>query len=246
MNPVEEFQAVRKTAVAKNQEKHLELWNAWKDNGQRPQELTPLMEAFRPKIIQKTREWRPPSIPEPVYHADLEGHLIKAFETYNPTKAALSTHVENSLMKSLRYTYHNQNFAYMPEQQTRMIGKIDKAKNILEEDLGRPPTFEEIAKHMGKPLSQIKRVEQGRLKDIAVSTYESDPTEHFSSRERELIDLLPEVLTNDEKDVFKHIFHQDPSKRITSTNVLAQRLGKNAPQISRLKTSILKKMDKYR
>jgi DNA-directed RNA polymerase specialized sigma subunit len=254
-NPATEFLREKNAAPAKHQEKHLQLWQTWKDNKQTPDHLEPLMKTFEPKVRQKMREWKAPNIPEAVFKAELQKHLITAFETYDPQKAALSTHVERRLMKAMRFNNQHQNFAYIPEGKSEYIGKINKARDQLTEDFGRAPTFDEISKHMNVKGLTPKKVEEvvGAMRRDIPASRDEGGLRRFEknqgneiTRDREVLALLPYSLSPDEKQLFEHMFYADGRTKEVSTNELAKTLGKSSPQISRLKSSILEKLKKYR
>jgi DNA-directed RNA polymerase specialized sigma subunit len=198
---------------------------------------------------------RRPTSPEATFKAELQKHLISAFETYDPAKAALSTHVERRLMKAMRFNNQHQNFAYIPEGQSEHIGKINKARDQLTEDFGRAPTFEEISKHInvkGLTPKKVETIVGAMRKDIAASKDDGGlrrferPGNLEMIRDREALAMLPYSLSADEKQLFEHMFHEDGRVKETSTNELAKKLGKSSPQISRLKSSIIEKLKKYR
>lgn len=222
------------------------LWREWNDGGRKSEHLEPLLQAYKPLIAQKVREWRPPAIPESAFKAELETHLIKGLETYNPERAALSTHLNVRLQKAKRYMVQHQNLAYIPEGQAAYIGKIQKARDQLTDELGRAPTHIEIGKQVGLTPKRVGTIVSAMRKDIPASVFgESDPGTKATAREREVLSLLRYNLGPEELTVFKHLYGQDGHARIQSTNELAQKLNKSPSQISRLKSSILRKYKQY-
>lgn len=245
-SPVDEFLVTKEAAMQAKREQELQQLGLWKKT-QDPEHLAPLLKSYEPVIAQKMRQFRAPAVSEPAFKSELQKHLIGAFQTFDPSRGAqLSTHVENRLMKAQRYNTRYQNLAYIPEGKTKHIGKINKARDILSEEFGRPPTHSEIADHLGMPLKQISQVISSQRRDIPASSFESDPAEIAMHRDQEVLDLLPYNLTPDEKQVFNHIFGREGAQKLDSTNAIAARLGKSAPQVSRLKTSILNKYKQYK
>jgi DNA-directed RNA polymerase specialized sigma subunit len=245
-NPVDEFLKTKEAALQQKRENELKQLELWKQT-QQPEHLAPLLKSFEPVVAQKLRQYKAPTVSEPAFKAHLQKQLIGAFQTFDPGRGAqLSTHVENRLMKAQRFNTKFQNLAYIPEGKTRHIGKINKAQDELAEQFGRPPTHSEIADHLGMPPKQVSQVISAQRKDIPASTFESDPTEIAMHRDQEVLDLLPYNLTADEKQVFNHIFGRDGATQLSSTNQIASRLGKTAPQVSRLRSSILKKYQQYK
>lgn len=235
----------RKKHAAARAAQDLELWNKWNESGRKPEHLEPLLNRYENLFNRKVQEWSPPMIEREAMKADITKNAIKAFQTYNPDKAALNTHVQNYIQKSKRFMVQHQNVAYIPEQQAYSIGDIQRAQSSLNEDLGRDPTPSEIADHLGMKVKDVVKIQKSIRKDIAGSSLESDPMPHLGSRQQEVLAILPSVLTPEEKQVFDYMYHPDPKKRIMSTSVIARKMGKNDSQVSRLKTSIIGKAKKY-
>jgi DNA-directed RNA polymerase specialized sigma subunit len=245
-NPLDEILDEKEKQAVDRKVREVGLWQTWNQNGRKPEHLEPLLKAYQPLVNQRAKEWKPPAIPQSAFKAELQNHLIKALETYNPERAALSTHIGVRLQKAKRYMTQHANVAYIPEAQVSYIGKIQRATDKLTEDLGRAPTHNEIADHVGLPLKRVSTIIGAMRKDIPASAFgENDPMQKATAREREVLDLLQFNLSSDEKQVFNHLYGREGQPTITSTNELAQRLGKSPSQISRLKTSILGKYKKY-
>jgi DNA-directed RNA polymerase specialized sigma subunit len=248
-NPLEALEEAEEKTANDRKAKELDMLHTWRANGQQPEHLQPLIQAYNPVVNQKIKQWKAPSVPESAFRAELHGHLIKAFETYDPNRGAqLSTHVENRLRKAMRYNANYQNVARIPEGQIRKIAPIRLAQQELKDSLGRDPTHDEIADHLGMAPKQVARVMGSLRADIPDSAFESQPDDTMKQmgRDREVLSLLPTTLSHEERTVFHHIFGTEGHQKIDSTNDLAKKLGKSPSQISRIKTSILKKYEEYK
>ncbi len=247
-NPIEEFNSLKQRQAASRKQTEVGHWEKWKaaPEEEKPAHLQPLLKAYAPTFTRKVKEWKPPAIPESAFRAELHRQFINALDSFDPNRAALSTHVETRLQKGLRFVGRHQNMAYIPEGQTQYIGKIQRAQDQLTEDFGRPPTHDEIADHLGISPKRVGTVIKSMKKDFAFSSLEFDNTTQPSSREQEVLSLLPFSLSSDEKEIFDHIFGQNGKTKVTETNELARRLNKSPSQISRIKTSILSKYKQYR
>lgn len=247
VNPVDDFLAARKEKAEKRKGKEVAMWEAWKHapSHEKPRKLEPLLKAYEPTFNTKVREWKPPAIPESAFRAVLTEHFVKALNIYDPTKAALSTHIEQRLQKAKRHVIKHQNIGYIPEGQVQYIGKINKAVDHLTEEFGRPPTHDEIADHLGMTPKKVNTIMQNLRRDVPNSKWESDPTVHEIGREQEVLNLLQYNLSPEEKNVFEYLYGQNGKPVIGSTNALAAKLGKSPSQISRLRTAILNKYKTY-
>jgi hypothetical protein len=248
-NPLSEFRDFRQQQSTTRKDRETELVDRWKaaTDHEKPQHLLPLLKIYEPTFNRKVNEWSrgARAIQPAAFHAELQKQFINALHTYDPSKAALSTHVEMRLQKAKRFVGTHQNLAYIPEGQARYIGPIMKARDELQEQFGRDPTHSEIADHLGLTVNRVERLTKSLKKDIPASMLVNDPSAQSSSREREILDLLSYNLSQEEKHVFDHLFGRNGMPVIQSTNDLAKKLGKSAPQVSRLKTSILNKYKQY-
>lgn len=245
-DPVDDLLLTKKAELQKKREQEIQQLNLWKQTKD-PAHLEPLLKAYEPLIAQKIRQYKAPSIPEAAMKAELQTHLIKSFETFKPDRGAqLPTWVNHNLQKAQRYNTRYQNTGYIPEGQTKYIGPIQRAQNELTEQFGREPTPDELGDHLGMPPKKVTKILGAMRKDIPASAFETDPTEMALQRDDEVLDLLPYNLTHEERTVFNHLYGREGHEQIQSTNDLAKKLGKSPPQISRLRTSILRKYQEYK
>ena len=258
-NPIEEYQQEKTSAKEQRKKDELALWNRWKTQGQQPQHLEPLMKLYDPVLGQKMRAWRAPNVPESAFKKELETHLIKAFESYDPTRgAALNTHVEARLPKAKRYNNRYQNLAYIPEGQSGYIGKIQKAHDQLSEELGRPPTNDEIGDHIGLPGKRVGVIRASTKRDIPMGrsagaenfdySVGSEPTARgFEDQQIAVAQhILPEIFPNKPliHEVFHYTFGTGGRPQILATGALAKKMKLTEPQVSRLKTQMGKELRK--
>lgn len=251
-NPVDDFLEEKEKQAFQKRAEDVKLWEQWKQDPN-AQTLEPLLNRFEPMFGQRVRMWKAPNVSESAFRANLKTQAIKAFETYDPNKAALSTHVGNRLKKSLRFTRKHQNLAYIPEAKAERIGPIQAAQDELEEQFGRPPTPLEISEHMNASLPAVKHItpahiaeiQKQQVRDVFGSAFESDPTPKASVREQEVLPLLRPALKQDEQVVFDYLYGHSGKPRITSTGQIAKKLGKSPSQISRVKKRIEEEYKKF-
>ncbi len=258
-NPVNNYLQSKEAAQAKRKQDELDLWKKWKGGGQKPEHLQPLLKLYEPVLAQKTRQWKAPTVPESAFKAELQTHLIKAFETYDPKHgAALNTHAENRMRKAMRYNNRYQNLLYIPEGQSGMIGTLQKARDALTEDLGRAPTTEELAQHTGlKPkridtiLSAVRRdIPMGRSGGEEGLDYGTGDGSGRGFEEQQIAvaqNILPDIFPNKPEmhQLFNYTFGTNGHPKIHKTNDLAKKMGKSAPQISRMKTQMGETLRKH-
>lgn len=244
MTAVEDFLLLKAAAQEDRKQRELELWKRWKKT-QEPEHLEPLFDLYKPVIAQKMTQWRAPAVPPAAFRAELHRHLIHAFDTYDPSRgAALNTHVDIRLRKAQRYNNRYQNLAYIPEAQAAQIGKIDRGRDTLTEELGREPTSAELAQHIGLPVPRVERIQKARMRDIRASDFETDPTERTPHYEEQQLTVASQILPQlfpeqpDMHKLFNHIYGTNGAEQITSTGQLARVLGKSPSQVSRMKSHL--------
>ncbi len=263
-NPVEELEEFKKTAANVKRDKEHDLWNRWNVQGRKPEHLEPLLNVFAPMVGAKAREWKAPHVNEAAMKAEIESHMIKAFENYDPNRgASLDTHLRHRIQKAKRFNAKNQNFAYIPEEPARYIGRINRAREEIEEEEGRDASHHEIAQRVNYndpklklTAKKVKDIVSYQRKDFVSSGFQSpegatyDPTPTTSNREMEVLSLIQAeihgVFPNpDDRAVFEHIYGINGKMKITGTNELAAKLGKSPSQVSRIKKAIGNKVKGY-
>ena len=253
VDPLDDVLLEKEKIAAQRAADDYKLWEQWQQNPT-PDNMHPLIQRFEPAFKQKARLWRAPNVPEAAFKANLKLQAIDAFKTYDPTKgAALRTHVENRLKKSMRFNAQQQNMARIPEEKGYQIGPIQRAQDELREEFGRPPTPTEISEFLNPMMSprkqltpqKVEQIQKAQIRDVIGSSFDSDPVPKAIGRERQVISLLRPTLTPDQQVVFDHLYGMNGKKRITSTNELARTLGKSPSQVSRLRTGIFTQFQKY-
>ena len=251
--PVDDY-FQEKTSAKEQRKKHeLDLWHRWKTEGQQPEHLKPLLDLYEPVIATKVRQWKAPTVPESAFRAELKSHIVKAFDSFDPNRgAALNTHVEARLPKAMRYNNRYQNLQYLPEGQSGQIGKIQKARDQLQEDLGRHPTTDELADHLGMTPRRIDTILKGVKRDIPMSRSGGSESYDYAAGgdhtgrqfEEQQIAVAQNVLHDifpknpDMHALFHYTFGTSGFPQVHSTGELAKRMGKSESQISRMKTQM--------
>jgi DNA-directed RNA polymerase specialized sigma subunit len=250
-DPVQDYFEAKEAAKVDRKAKELELWKRWKSGGERPEHLQPLLKLYDPVISQKMRMWKAPTVPESAFKAELQTQLIKALKIYDPKfGAAINTHVESRLGKAKRYNNRYQNIMYIPEGQSGKIGKLNTAKEKLTEELGREPTYDELADHVGMHPKRVKTILEAVKKTVPMGrsageeSYDYGAGEGVTAHDFEdqqiaiAQNILPTLFPNKPEmhDLFHYTFGTNSYPKIRSTSVLAKKMGKSHSQISRMKT----------
>jgi DNA-directed RNA polymerase specialized sigma subunit len=255
VTPVDAALSSKEKLAAQRREEDLQLWQTWKKDPTQGNMHT-LMRRFEPVFRSKVNQFKAPNVNTAAFRGNLKLHAVRAYETYDPSRASLRTHLDNHLRKSMRFNAQHQNMAYIPEGQTAYIGGIDRARDELMEDTGQEPSHNQIASFVNqrpdllggkKRLSarMVARVQGNRRKDVIGSTMEADPTAYGTNRNESVLGLLRPTLNQKQQQVFDHLYGMNGKPRVDKTGVLAKRLGLSPSQVSRLKSGIAKKYKKY-
>jgi DNA-directed RNA polymerase specialized sigma subunit len=247
-----------KKVSVEQKKSEVELWKKWKDGGEKPEHLKPLLKSFTPMIqrrvnLFKNRVEMPTSAIEHK-HKEL---FVKALKTWDPNKGgALNTWIDWNLRKGVRYVDSNKNFARIPENISQHIGAYKAVKSELAEKLGHEPDAQTIHDHVltvGHPtlgrlsLKEIGRIEKEQRRGLIQSGHDAEGlggAPHMSSRAEEVKLLIYHQLTPEERLVHEYTFglHGKPQLK---PGEIAKKLKMDNSKVSKLRGSILKKMSQY-
>ena len=250
MDPVSEFLSfsggLDKEAVSKEQRaQELEMWHTWNNNGRKQEDMRPLLNSMRPLILKEANSWaRQRDIPPAAIRAEFTNQAVKGFETYDPTRAGLHTHLTNQMLQARRFVVSNQNPARIVESRVYGIGNFNSAKQRLADTLGREPTQLELADELKWSPRKVKMLQSEIKIAVPASQFSADVTSTVPSRQQEILRLLPYDLSPDEKAVFEHIYGINGKEKLSPGDI-ATKLNMSAPKVSRIKASIASKYEGY-
>ena len=226
--------------------RELQLWEAWKANGQRPEDLQPLLRSFRPMIRSKVNVYKGKvkMIPDSAIESEFQLRFVDALRSYDPSKGSLGTYVYRYLDKAKRFIVENQNVGRIPENRVYKIKLYNQAKADLIEEGGVEPTVPEIAQRLGWKVAEAERMDSELRNDLTTQAFEEDPYSLNPSKSEEVLRLFKYELTGNERAVYEHLTGYG-KPRLTSTGAIAKSLKMPDYQVSRLKNAIQKKLKRY-
>lgn len=224
----------------------LQLWRQWKDNGEKPEDLRPLLTNFRGIIRGQSNRWaNNVEVPPAVVHAEFNKQAINAFRRYDPNKGTqLNTWVHNNLIKAQRFVTSIQNTARISEKRVYKIGEYQRAASSLDDMFGRPPTTEEMADHLGWSAKEVMQVSTDNRKDLIESAFEGDPTTIMPSRTSEVLRLVYCDLTPEEQLVYEYTLGAGGKPQLTPGKI-AKKLGMSSSKVTRVRDKIYKKTQEF-
>lgn len=229
----------------------VDLWRKWKESGEDPEKLYPLLQSLNPVIQKNVLRHRAPRIHPPVIEAEARTLAVKALRRYDPSKGTqVSTHVQNNLKGLNRFVKKYQNFTRVVETQANKIGDFQRAKELLQIELGREPTVLELSDRLKMSPKKVDRLAKELRRDVfsalpSDDLVEANPFERELPVHREVIEMLPYELTIDEQKVFNYLFGQGGVRKDTSTGGIANKLGWSPSKVSQIKASVAQKYRDY-
>jgi DNA-directed RNA polymerase specialized sigma subunit len=230
----------------------LRLWKIWKEGGQKPEDLKPILSRFDGFIGQQAAVWKGKvNIPPSVIDIEFKRWFLEALKRYDPSikgfggqSAQIKTFATPYLMKAMRYMTSHQNMARIPETRIYEIRKFQDAELSLDEKLGRPPTHDELAKELGWKPKQVATLATEIRRDLVTSQFEYDPALTEPSREEEIKRLIVYELTPEELQVYRYTFGVGGVKEMTPGQI-AKKLKMNPSKVSRIRKKLTVKVNKY-
>jgi len=223
----------------------LRLWQAWRAQGERPQDMSPLLGSLRPLIWRYgVRPWAKRGVPlqTPVLEAEATRLAIGGLRKFDPSRAQMNTYLRHQLKSMDRFVKQRQNFARITEERSRLIGRYQRADATLRERLEREPTVMELATEMQADPRAVNKLLQEMQADLLASGALEDPFVEETPKSRRALRLIRYQLTPDEEKVFDYLTGQGGKPRIDSTSVIAKREGWKDSKVSQLKKSIMLKL----
>lgn len=224
--------------------KDLELWAAYK---QKPSKKTlqPLLKNFNGTITKSVNKWGGGNVAPAVLNIRAKKIAVDSFNSYDPKKSKLNTHLTNNLKGLSRPVYETQ-VARMPEARTLKVGTFLSREDELTNKLGRIPTAKELSDDLKWNIKEVHR-----FRNELRSQYSTDPDkpippgfEQFNSEIGEL-DFIYHDLNDQDKAVFEHTtgYMNAP---VLPTRDLVKKTGLTSGQISHSKRRIRNKVLTHR
>jgi len=242
-----EKEAARKKDLAATKKFEFDQWTKWKDGGQKPDDLRPLLKSFKPLIRSKANSWASRAdLPPAAVHAEFNKQFVNALKTYNPNKGtALGSWVTTNLQKAQRWVSQYQDPTRIQENRYYKAGEWDNALATLDDMLGREPSTREMAEFLGWSEAEAGRMESEKRKSLYSSGFEGyDPTSIMPSREAEKLRLIRYDLSPEELQVFDYTVGANGKQQMRPGEI-AKKLRMSPSKVTRIRNAIAKKLDGY-
>jgi DNA-directed RNA polymerase specialized sigma subunit len=219
----------------KERDKH--LWTAWKANPNKGN-LSPLLRQVDPILQKEVGRWAGGGVATPVLMVQAKKLALQAFDTYNPTKAALNTHLTNQLKGLSRQPYTYISPARMPEHRQIKLKTYKNSEEILKERLGREPTAQELSADLAWSIQEVGRYRKEIRKEYSTSQ-PIPPGFETSSADDGIVGFIYHDLNTQDQKVFEHTTGYGGAE-LLSTRDLMSRTGLTQGQVSHSKRRLKK------
>lgn len=239
-----------KLAVSKEQRlQELQLWYKWKEGGEKPEDLEPLLHSMRPLIRHRANRYVVGNLDTPpaAVHAEFNKQFLNAAHTYNPEKGtSLHTWVSTNLRKAERWAASYRNPARIVESRFYKVGEFRGAKATLDQEFGREPTADEVADYLKWPVAEVTRMEsEDKAQGMRIgSMWQDDPATMAPSPELEKLRMVRYELSPEELRVYEYLLGFGGKPQLQPLQV-AKKLGIHPSKVTRIKASIAKKLERY-
>ena len=230
--------------MSSRSEREFELWKKWKETGD-DRYAQELLESLKPLIMSEVSKYYGVRIPREAIVGEAYRLAYEAISRYDPSAGtAIGTWVVQWLRKLQRFVIQHQNVARIPEKAVSDITTYKNALDELREALGRDPSMDELATHLGWPLSKVQRMHSLLIRDILVPEFagtdeETLPTYRPSAMTNlsQDIESLYALLSPEEQRIFEGLtgFPSGKPKPLTQ---IAREMGLSYEEATKIKRSL--------
>lgn len=246
--------AEKSKTAAERVRKEQDLVTTWQQD-QSPANTQAVLRQFEPVFRHHQNVHKAPQTSASGLRGNMMNLAVDALKSYDPNRGTtFSTHLHNQLRRVSRTNKKRQNMGRIAEAPAGYIGKIQAAQEELSDELGAEPTHDQIAERMniGMPTQRqlsaqkIQQIQGMQRRDVLATPFESDPVPVAAQREQEVVGLLRHSLQGDEVKVYDMLYPQQGGQSVASTGAIAKKLGMSPSKVSRLKSAIIAKYNKYK
>jgi len=223
-------------------QEELDLWKSWSHGSHTAQNK--LIKSLDPLLQSQINKYQHPNIPRSALEAESRRLAIEAFKTYDPSKAQLGTHVTNHQKHLQRYVLNYVNVGKIPENRALAVGKFQKIKQNLMEDLGREPNTIELADSLQWSPKEVERMESELRRDLSIPQgSEEDFFENIlytTDAEKELLEFIYYEADPEEKLILEYTAGWGGKPKLEVRDI-ALRIGRPEAYVRRKREAIAKK-----
>lgn len=227
--------------------KELQLWHAWDQGGRKPEDLRPLVKSVEPLINAETRKRMQGlggSIPQSALKNELRNAAVKAFSSYKPEKAQLSTHLITNFQRTTDFIAAGRNVLYMPRPDVEQHQRFMSAKDQFVEEHGREPLAHELQPFLpGMGPRRIKRMMRGFGPEAYTEMGTSFEEAAAKPDVRDAF-LMVRPDLNQHQKAFGELHYPPPGAPQLSVNAIAKQLKMPQHRVYQIKAEVERRLKK--
>lgn len=235
------------------QEMEMEVWRRWKEDPN-PNDFEWLYNSHSPLIGSATDRFvKSTTLPKVAVKSRILNNYINALETYDPTRAALGTHVMNSVQQRVgRYIQKYTNVGRIPEERARLIDPLKNREAVLMERLGRPPSDLELSDDLAMNVTEFRTSVTPKMvgtlrKELARAELRAEEAGGEAeiagdSRELQYVTFLHGSLNPEQQLVLEHTYEGFGKPVIVDPIELSREINLSPQKIRAIKKQIARKV----
>ena len=220
-------------------------WQKTKD----PALFATMVMRYQPVLNSVVNKFRTTGLAPATLKAEATTQLIKAFETYDPSKNTQpTTHIWNNLQKVQRMASESLMSGHIPESRNLKRSTFTIVQDNLADQLGREPNNTEMSDELGWNIREVERMQSEMKGETTASNAPFDfygSSTKGESKDKVLVDYLYQELYGPEKVIFEHTFGYG-GKKLLNNKEIANKLKINEMQVHRMKRSMAERIKQMR
>lgn len=229
---------------------YADAFQAWKASPT-PATNSKLLTAVHPVIQTALQSYGGSSAASPTLRSKARQMALHAFQSYDPSRGRLRTHLLSQLQSLRRAAAKEQNIIGLPEQVGLDYQHLTQAENELRDQLGRDPSDAETADHTGLSFKRLAYIRQARM-PVAEGTSEvpdaegnmSSPASALPGADDSLAwqEFVYHDLGTTDKVIMDYVLGRHGSPRLPPGEI-AKRLGITVGAVSQRTAKMQKLLD---
>lgn len=182
----------------------VQLWKKWK-RSRSDDDLQAVLTQLQPVIQTVVNRWQG-TLARPTLETQAKVLTVKALGNYNPSKAALNTHVTNQLQKLSRTVYKHSQSARLPEHKAVSMASFNAAYDQLQSELGREPTTSELSDSLGWGFMRTSEFQRAHGRKELLTSGEFNPASFsIGDDEDPMVGYVYHDMAPKTQQLFEHI-----------------------------------------
>jgi len=226
--------------------KELSLWKDYRKGDFKAR--AKLLRSLNPLIQRSVNKYTNSGLPREALETEARTLAAGAFESYDPSKAALGTHVTNHLKHLQRFVIEYQNVAKIPENRAIAISKFLNIKTNLTETLGREPTTIELSEELNWSPAEVNRMLTEQRRDLSMISGEDILYENALKGQDVTLEAIYYVyytVGNEDKKILEWTFGLFGNQRLSVSDI-AFRLNKSETYIHKKYKELIEQINSAR